>query len=180
MRKCVILAAMLVAATGGLVAPARAGQICRTITMTHPRGPFGNDCVELCQTILRPGQTNGRKGWWNLAAGSGQFVSGPVSGAPGDINNAPTDITSCNATVSIIAASGIVGACTLTMCGPTASVGRKKPRPNLDLSRYTIPIPHIGPVSPGLLESDGGFSRQGPSAVGTPLGAGAAGTSGGR
>jgi len=42
--------------------------------------------------------------------------------------------------------------------------------PGPDFSRYTrAPAPRIGPPAPGLLEGDSGFSRNAPSATGTPI-----------
>jgi hypothetical protein len=179
MRQLAVWIAVLVVAAAAFAAPARAGLICRTITMTHPVGEY--DCESLCQTILRPERTAAwRSGWWNVARpGGSQFVSGPVSGAPREIGRPPRDIASCKATVSTVT-NLVVGPCTMTICGP-ASVRhnpRKKP-PDLDLSRYNVPARRVGPPSPGLLETDGGFARQGPSAIGTPMGGAPASTIGG-
>jgi hypothetical protein len=144
-----VLLALLVLPAAAFPTSAIAGKLCRTITMTHP--PGAHDCEQLCLTILQSGQTNGRRKWWNGLAtpGSSQFVSGPISGAPKEVHYTPSDITSCNASVSTVAPSGIVGACTIAMCGPAPVRNSKKhPYAKLDVSRYNAPKPKIGPPHP--------------------------------
>jgi hypothetical protein len=156
-----VLLALLVLPAAAFPTGAIAGKLCRTITMTHPVGAY--DCEDLCRTILRPGQTGGRRKWWDLARpGSVTFVSGSITGAPREVHYTPRDITSCDASVGAVAPSGIVGACTIAMCGPAPVRNSPKHAPaSLDVSRYNTPKPKIGPPHP-----DTGIAAVKPAAKG--------------
>jgi hypothetical protein len=140
----------------GMVAhapPAEARNICKIIDVFRD----ASDCERRCREIMNTPAKERVAKWWN------------TSFYPHDVTETPWQIFSCKVTPS----PEFQGACRMTFCGPVHDVyeplRKKSPR-----IAQPQPKPKVGPPGPGLLERDqGGFTRQAPSAIGTPLRSGA-------
>jgi hypothetical protein len=129
--------------------------VCKMLDTFQPL----STCQQMCdQTKLadwiNPGSTSQEGGWltWDRI------------NYPHNVTERPYKITSCKATPS----PEFAGACRVTICGPV--LGPEDPKRSRASRKVSTPIPapKIGPPLPGLLESDVGGVRQGPSVTGTP------------
>jgi hypothetical protein len=178
-RVALILLHMLVVAAAALPTLARAAEVCIIFEMQQQK-TRSEECVEMCQFVMRlpaKGQTVQCK----YFSTHPRFTKVAFSGSPKDANRTPSNMTSCEATAAVQTPAGPL-ICTLKVCGdvkppkfPPPRQARPPLTPNVSNLRV-MPKPPAGPpqppnwASPGLLENDSGFARQGPSAGGSTLG----------
>jgi hypothetical protein len=143
------MAAIFALGVGTQALPAQARFVC--IVTDQPRSCEGN-----CRWLLDKPDASEVSFWLALA----------TNGAYGSVNKFPYPISSCKVTPSAKAP----GWCRMTICGHMEDL--YTPRRPLQRVTQPTPKPKVGPPGPGLLEGDGGFTRQGPAATGTPLGTG--------
>jgi hypothetical protein len=133
---------------------------------------FGGRDVNYCREVCRTTPLNDWLARWDQRPerpSSPPGVRPEHPSQPASASPKPFRITSCKA-------SATAGGCRITACGPVLTpydVLRTRNTDAID-NRVLTPKPKVGPPGPGLVESDqGGFVRQAPSAIGTPLRSGA-------
>ena len=136
----------------------------------------GNGCQRICSEWL-PKDLPGYSYIWDTTTNCNDngFTLNQDTCKTNSRNMVMSKLTSCQASQGSSSDS-----CVVTVCGVMTTPFAPKPHHNAGgLLRVTQPTPKpkVGPpapglLAPGLLESDTGFVRQGPSATGTPAGTG--------